>query len=62
MYYTGRYCEGALQKILLLTTAVVISILFAWVFAKVIEGPSMRWSQMIKYKRKEVLPPPHESP
>ena len=62
MYYTGRFCEGTLQKVLLLVVAIGISIVFAWLFSKVIEGPSMRWSQMIKYKRREVLPSPHESP
>lgn len=62
MYYTGRFCETTWQKVLLLIAAVLISIGFAWIFSKVIEVPSMRWAQMIKYKRKVVQPTVSESP
>jgi peptidoglycan/LPS O-acetylase OafA/YrhL len=62
MYYAGRYCEGPLQKVLMLIAAALISIFFAWIFAKVIEVPSMRWSQMIKYKKRELPRGDHQSP
>jgi peptidoglycan/LPS O-acetylase OafA/YrhL len=62
MYYTGRFCETTWQKVLLLIAAVLISIGFAWIFSKVIEVPSMRWAQMIKYKRKVLQPTVSESP
>jgi peptidoglycan/LPS O-acetylase OafA/YrhL len=59
MYYAGRYCEGWTQKALMLIGAALISIFFAWIFARVIEAPSMRWSQLIKYKKRDSQPISH---
>jgi peptidoglycan/LPS O-acetylase OafA/YrhL len=62
MYYAGRFCEGVSQKIMMLIGAAMVSILFAWLFARIIEVPSMRWSQMIKYKRRDLPTSGHSSP
>jgi peptidoglycan/LPS O-acetylase OafA/YrhL len=51
LYLTARYAESFVAKTTLLILALLISIGCSWLFYKVIEDPSIRWSQRIKYKR-----------
>ncbi len=51
LYYTAQYAHSLAEKIVLMFIAFAFSIAFAWFFERIIERPSIRWSQAIKYKR-----------
>ena len=51
LYYTNRYAEGIFEKSMLLAGALALTICFALLFERIIERPSIRLSQRIKYKR-----------
>ncbi len=51
MYHTAQYAHTMPAKIALILVAMAVSIAFAWLFERVIEKPSIRWSQAIKYKK-----------
>lgn len=53
LYFTARYAHNFWTQSLLLIAALGVSIFFSWIFYKVIEVPSIRWSQMVKYKKKD---------
>jgi peptidoglycan/LPS O-acetylase OafA/YrhL len=52
LYYTAHFATDIWQKVGLIMAAVLISIGFAYIFYRIIEVPSVRWSQRIKYKGK----------
>src|SRR5690606_26975403 len=53
LYFTARYAHNFWTQTLLLIVALGISIFFSWIFYRVVEEPSIRWSQKIKYKKRE---------
>lgn len=50
LYFFSRYFHSFGEKMLLLFLAVLASLVFAWVYWRVIEVPSMEWSKLVKYK------------
>lgn len=53
LYFTARYADGFWSQTFLLIAALGVSIFFSWIFYRVIEEPSIKWSQRIKYKKIE---------
>ena len=51
LYYTNRYAHTLFEKTMLLAGAMALTICFALVFERLVERPSIRLSQRIKYKR-----------
>ncbi len=51
MYHVAKYTQTMPEKVALMIMAMAISIGFAWIFERVIEKPSIRWSQAIKYRK-----------
>lgn len=52
LYFTAKYGESFWSQTLLLIAAIGVSVFFSWIFYRVIEEPSIQWSQRIKYKAK----------
>ncbi|HEY8405223.1 MAG TPA: acyltransferase [Flavobacteriales bacterium] len=50
LYATARYAESFVAKTVLLVLTLLVSIAGAWIFYKIIEEPSIRWSKRIRYK------------
>lgn len=53
LYFTARYAHNFWTQTLLLLAALAVSIFFAWIFYRVVEEPSIRWSQLVKYRKRE---------
>ncbi len=53
-YYCLPFATSILQKYLLLSSIVILSILFSMFFYWLIEKPSARWSKAVTYKKAEV--------
>jgi len=51
LYFFGRYFHSFGEKMILLFLAVLASLIFAWIYWRIIEVPSMEWSKLVKYKR-----------
>ena len=51
LYYTARYADSTLERAGLMAASFAVSIGFAYLFYRVIEVPSVRWSQRIKYRQ-----------
>lgn len=50
LYYTARYAEDTIERAALLIAALALTVVFSFLFERCIEKPSIRWSQMVKYK------------
>ncbi len=50
LWFAARYCETEWQKWLLIAVSFAVTIAFAAFFYWLVEKPSVRWSQRIKYK------------
>ncbi len=50
LYFTSKYATSFWTQTLLLIAALSLSVFFSWIFYRVVEEPSIRWSQKIKYK------------
>lgn len=50
LYLFSRYCENFSQKIGLFLIAIIASMVFSWIFWKLIEHPSQKLAQKIKHR------------
>jgi peptidoglycan/LPS O-acetylase OafA/YrhL len=51
IWFLRSFAVSMFSKVLIIAGAIVISLLFAWGYWKLIEIPSMRWASRVQYKR-----------